>query len=138
MLLNELLHSAQYVTDNKGQKQAVLLDMSIWKQVVNRFQEDNASQIELESAGNPFANEMAREEVAYQAMHAKLLTQYAGKYVAIYHGQLVDFDENGTDLYLRIRKQYPDEFVLITPVQPEKQEIYHVYSPQISEQRAAT
>lgn len=130
MLLNELLQSVQYVTDNKGRKQAVLLDMSTWEQVVNQLQEDGAV---LESSNNPFAADMAREETAYQAMHKELLAQYAGKYVAIYHGQLVDFDEDGTALYLRMRKRYPDEFVLITPVQPEDREVYHVYSPRFTE-----
>ncbi|NKQ34506.1 MAG: hypothetical protein HF973_02700 [Chloroflexi bacterium] len=130
MLLNELLQSVQYVTDSEGRKQAVLLEISTWEQVVNQLQED---EIVLKSGSNPFAQEMAREEAAYRAMHTELLAQYAGKYVAIYHGQLVDSDEDGAALYLRVRKQYPDEFVLITPVQSEVREIYHVYSPQLAE-----
>jgi hypothetical protein len=134
MLLSELLQSVQYVTDNKGRKQAVLLDLSIWEQVVNQLQED---EVTLKNSSNPFANEMAREEAAYRAMHAELLAQYAGRYVAIYQGQLVDYDENGAALYLRVRKQYPDEFVLITPVQSEDREIYHVYSPQLAESGSA-
>ncbi|HFE66475.1 MAG TPA: hypothetical protein ENJ93_04350, partial [Chloroflexi bacterium] len=81
MLLNELLQSVQYVTDNKGQKRAVLLDMSVWEQVVNQFQQDEA---ELKSGSNSFESEMAREEAAYLAMHAELLAHYAGKYVAIH------------------------------------------------------
>ena len=130
MLLNELLQSVQYVTDNKGQKRAVLLDMSVWEQVVNQLQQDEA---ELKSGSNSFESEMAREEAAYLAMHAELLAHYAGKYVAIHQGQLIDHDEDGAALYLRVRKQYPDEFVLITPVQPEDREIYQVYSPRFSE-----
>ena len=130
MLLNELLQSVQYVTDNKGRKRAVLLDMSVWEQVVDQLRENRS---DLKNSNNPYANDMAREEAAYRAMHAELLAQYAGKYVAIFRGQLVDFDEDGAALYLRIRKQYPDEFVLITPVQPEDREVYYVYSPQFHE-----
>ncbi|MEW5988681.1 MAG: DUF5678 domain-containing protein [Chloroflexota bacterium] len=74
---------------------------------------------------------MAREEAAYQRLHKKLLDLYAGQYVAIAHEQLVDHDPDGATLYLRVRRQFPGEFVLITPVQPQPEEEYVVYSPRL-------
>ncbi len=56
---------------------------------------------------------MIREEVAYEAMHPELMAQYAGQYVAVYHGQLIDHDQDVTALLRRLEAQYPDEVVLM-------------------------
>jgi hypothetical protein len=74
---------------------------------------------------------MAREEAAYQAMHPELVQSYLGQHVAVYEGELVDHDQDGTALYLRVRKKYPGKFVLITPVEKQAEESYVVYSPRL-------
>jgi len=125
MYVNELLQTAQYVTDNQGQRQAVLLDMDVWETLIQQleFTSDNPA-TEREAA-------MAREETAYQAMYEELFIKYANQHVAIYHEKLVDHDADGTELYKRVRQNYANEFVLITPVGPEAEESYQILSPHI-------
>ncbi|MBX3059336.1 MAG: hypothetical protein KF770_22935 [Anaerolineae bacterium] len=64
------------------------------------------------------ADPATQEQIAYLAQHHTLMSQYAGQYVAIYHGQLIDHDPDFTALYQRIDPQYPDEFVLMKQVRP--------------------
>lgn len=52
-------------------------------------------------------------------MHQSLWKEYPREHVAIYDGQLVDHDTDGTALSQRIYAQYPDEFVLIRKVEPQ-------------------
>lgn len=59
---------------------------------------------------------MDREDAAYQAMHAKLFEKYAGQYVAIHNGELVDADEDEMALYIRIDERFPGEVVLLKRV----------------------
>jgi hypothetical protein len=76
---------------------------------------------------------MAREEAAYRAMHQELVRRYLGQHVAIYEGKLVDCDQDGVSLCLRVRKKYPGKFVLITPVEKKAEESCVVYSPRLTE-----
>ena len=58
-----------------------------------------------------------REVAAYDAMWPELLKTHKGKWVAIYHGQLVDEDDDRSTLSARVRAKYGyDEPVLITEV----------------------
>jgi predicted transcriptional regulator len=72
---------------------------------------------------------MRREVEAFKAQHATLFEQYAGRYIAMYQGQVVDDDEDQLTLLARIDAAYPDTPVLITPVLAESEETYMVYSP---------
>src|SRR5690606_1718087 len=72
-----------------------------------------------------------REMEAYIALHPMLKEQYFGKYVAIYHGELIDYDDEPAALLTRIEAQYPDEFVWLTQVGPEPIETLVVRSPRI-------
>lgn len=133
MYVNELLQTVQYVTDSQGQRQAVLLDMSVWETLIQQltFTDDNSIDAARKTA-------MMREEAAYQLMHPELLAKYTGQHVAIHHEKLVDHDKDAGQLYKRIRQQYADEFVLITPVEPIAEEAYQIFSPHVTmeEQRA--
>ena len=53
---------------------------------------------------------MEREEEAYQAMHAELLADHIGQYVAIHQGQLIDHDPSELALLLRhrVNTNYPE------------------------------
>ena len=128
MEITQLLESVQYVTNSNGKRQAVLLDLDIWKKVVAVLQRtvsaDSTPVTEDEIA-------IEREEAAYQAMHHELYRTHAGQHVAIYGGQLVDHDTDGTALYKRVRHKYKDKFVLITPVEETAQEVYVVRSPRL-------
>jgi hypothetical protein len=72
-----------------------------------------------------------RERQAYVAMHSLLKERYFGKYVAIYQGELVDFDDDPAALATRTRAKYAGEFVLITQVRPEAIQTFVMRSPRI-------
>ena len=75
----------------------------------------------VEAAQAPSASEeaaMAQEEAAYRTMHARLMAEHAGEYVAIYKGDLIDYDEDELALLRRLEEQYPDEVVLMKKVRP--------------------
>ena len=59
------------------------------------------------------------EAERYQAQHSALLPIYGGQYLAMLNGEVLDHDADLGPLYQRIRAQYGDEPVLITPVTPE-------------------
>jgi len=60
---------------------------------------------------------MSREEAAYRAMHGELFAKYAGQYVALHGGRLVDVDKDELVLAARIRERFPKEVVLLKQVQ---------------------
>ena len=66
--------------------------------------------------------DIEQEQNAYSAQHAQLLTEYAGQYIAMHHGKVVDHDSARADLSRRVRARYGRVPVLITPVlaQPEQ------------------
>lgn len=76
----------------------------------------------LEEAAVP--SEWEAEFEAFQQMHPVWRDQYAGQYVAVYGGQLIDHDTNFAHLLGRISALYPDAFVLIRPIQEEPEIIY--------------
>ena len=76
-------------------------------------------------------HKMRQENRAFRLMHAELLDKYAGEYVAVYQGQVVDHDPDQLALFLRIDKQYPDTPVFIAQVLSESEEIYTFRSPRI-------
>lgn len=82
-----------------------------------------------------FDEVVEREKEAYLAMHPALLAQYLGQHVAIYQGKLVDRDVDLDVLWERIEKQYPDDYVWVTTVQPEAIEIVHIPSFELVAQR---
>ncbi len=72
-----------------------------------------------------------REMAAYIALHPELKEKYFGKYVAIYHGALIDLDDDESALFERINEKYPDEFVWLTRVGPEPIETIVMRSPRL-------
>ncbi|HRW03847.1 MAG TPA: DUF5678 domain-containing protein [Caldilineaceae bacterium] len=74
-----------------------------------------------------------REVAAYEALHASLLKRYANQYVAIYQGKLIDHDSNKLALFQRIEEKYPNEFVLMRPVQEQPEREFYFRSPRYIE-----
>lgn len=72
---------------------------------------------------------VVRERQAYIALHPTLLKNYPNQYVAIHNGQLVDHDPSGLALSLRIRQQFPNQFVWIAPVKAQAIEEWVMRSP---------
>jgi len=60
---------------------------------------------------------MNREEAAYRAMHSELFEKYAGQYVAMHGGKLVDVDGDELTLAARVNARFPGEVVLLKQVQ---------------------
>jgi hypothetical protein len=61
---------------------------------------------------------MDQETLAYRQMHLQLWAHYAGQYVAIYQGELVDHDADELALLHRVEANYGDEVVLLKQVRP--------------------
>ena len=74
---------------------------------------------------------LTREVQAFTDMHAELVQQHLGQYVAVRQGKVVDFDESQLDLVLRIEERFPDEIILIRQVTSEPEKIYTIRSPRI-------
>lgn len=74
-----------------------------------------------------------REEAAFRRLHPLLRQKYEGQYVAIYGGELVDHDTDQVVLFLRMRQQYPQQFIWIAPVRSTPEEIYQMRSPRLVE-----
>lgn len=126
MSVRDLLQTVQYVTDREGKKQAVLLDIDIWEEIINQLHLKGEEQLPDEDNDDEWQQAMVREESAYRELHPTLYPAYEGQHVAIREGQLVDYDTDSVALYQRMRQKYPDKFVLMTPVQAEAVESYRV------------
>lgn len=72
---------------------------------------------------------VVREEAAFYRLHPELWQQYPGQYVAIYNEEVVDHDVDQVSLYLRVKAQYPGQFVWIAPVKETAAEEYVIRSP---------
>lgn len=70
---------------------------------------------------------MDREVDAFEAMHAMLWAKYPNQFVAIYQGQVVDYDNDEWALIHRIDQRYPDAVVMIDQVKPtfSREIIFH-------------
>ena len=80
-------------------------------------------------------DEAAEAEMqAYLALHPWLKEHYLGKHVAVYHGQVVDADEDFDALFDRINQAYPDQFVWMSKVGDEAIETFTVRSPRFTAQ----
>lgn len=110
-----------------------MLDLELWEEVLAILRKSETSEISEITPMSPSEREVAmmREEAAYQAMHPQLRQTHAGQHLAIYREQLIDSDVSGAALYKRIRKEFPGEFVLITPVEEEAEEVIVVRSPRL-------
>jgi hypothetical protein len=69
-----------------------------------------------------------REEAAYIKMHPTLREKHFGEYVAIYQGQLVDYDTDGAALSRRMHRKFPNTFVWMSKVTEEPIQTIHVPS----------
>lgn len=70
-------------------------------------------------------NQWEREAKAFHAMHLTWQEHYTGEYVAVFQGELVDHDTDFGALLERIDTRYPEEFVLIRPIQKEPEIVYN-------------
>ena len=71
------------------------------------------------------------EQQSFVAQHDALLQAYAGQYIAMFQGSVVDHDMDRVALSLRVRKQYGNQPVLITLVRPETLQDIVIRSPRL-------
>lgn len=75
-----------------------------------------------------------REKEAYLRLYPKLKEKYSGMYVAIYDGELIDYDADFGSLFERIDDKFPtDVFVWMTQVTDEPIRTLHFRSPRFTE-----
>ena len=73
--------------------------------------------------------QMEREEVAYESMRDKLITNHLNESVAIYQGKLIDSDPSEQALLIRLDQNYPNEVVLMRQVTLEPEPDLYFRSP---------
>lgn len=93
---------------------------------INRLAAEQAQPAEevLEKAVQAHLDRMEREAIhveteAFWDMHDDLVSNYQGEHVALYRGEVVDHDENASQLEKRVRERFRDRPVLIAPVKPD-------------------
>lgn len=62
---------------------------------------------------------MDQEVAAFEAMHAALWEKYPHQFVAVYGGQVVDYDVDEWRLIARLDQSHPDKIVLVRQVEAE-------------------
>jgi hypothetical protein len=74
-----------------------------------------------------------REESArFRTQHSALHAAYAGEYVAMRDGQVLDHDPDVQALYLRMHERFGDEPILIAPVTETPDPTYNMRSPRLA------
>ena len=71
------------------------------------------------------------EQQSFVAQHDALLRTYAGQYIAMFQGCVIDHDVDRVALSLRVRNQYGNQPVLITMVRAEILQDIVVRSPRL-------
>jgi hypothetical protein len=71
------------------------------------------------------------EQRAYQRLYPELRERYPQKYVAIYAGRVVDVDPDFEELFVRIKRQFGDQIVLMRRVGDSLVEEYNFRSPRM-------
>jgi len=66
------------------------------------------------------------EAERFRAQHSELLVQYAGEFVAMRDGVVIDHDPDLAALHDRVRAKYGDEPILMAPVTPEPEQVIKV------------
>jgi hypothetical protein len=74
---------------------------------------------------------MDKEIAAYERIHAQLWEKYAHQFVAIYQGQIIDYDYDEQTLFNRLDLDYPypKHVVLVRKVTPELPKPLYIRSP---------
>lgn len=71
------------------------------------------------------------EQEAWFAQPTAERQRYAGEYVAVHEGKVVDHDPDQRTLYLRVRSRYGNQPVLIVKADWEASPEFTIHSPQL-------
>jgi len=72
---------------------------------------------------------IAAETTAWYRLPAEERASYAGRYVAVFEGKVIDNDPDRLALYLRLRARYGRQPILITEGGDQPIPVYRVRSP---------
>ena len=73
--------------------------------------------------------QIEREIAAYETMHATLLRELPGMWVAVHNGELVDHDHDKVELYRRVSERFGRKPVLLREVRAEATEEIWLRTP---------
>jgi len=79
-----------------------------------------------------WAARISAEAAAWHARPAADRAPYAGQYVAVLEGRVIDHDPDQRELAIRIRHQYPNTPVLITKAEARAPREYRILSPRLA------
>lgn len=106
-----------------------MLTIALRQDLADRLQtEAERRQTSVETLANEWLEQQLWEEQhrkiheesrRYQAQHAELLKRYAGQYIAMRDGVVLDHDADVATLHRRVRAQYGDAPILMTLVTTE-------------------
>jgi len=71
------------------------------------------------------------EAEAWRSMPEAERSQYHGQFVAIHQGQVIDHDPDRLKLYRRVRRQWADTPVLMTPADASHPREFRMLSPRL-------
>jgi len=72
------------------------------------------------------------EAMAWRALPLATRQQYAGQFVAVHNGQVIDSDLDRLELYRRIQQKLGHVPVLITPAHQPSPREFSLHSPRLS------
>ncbi len=75
------------------------------------------------------------EAIAFRALHAKLVKQYLGQYVAIHNSAVIDHDQDFQTLHARVRQRFGRQAVLLRRVEVEPEPTLVFRSPRFEQSR---
>jgi hypothetical protein len=90
----------------------------------------------LETAVRAYLRQIERETIkaeadAFRSMHAEMVREYLGQYVAVHNGQVVDHDQDFQSLHNRIRQRFGHRPVLLRRVEAEPERVLVFRSPRL-------
>jgi hypothetical protein len=90
----------------------------------------------VEAAVRAYLRQIERETIkaeadAFHSMHAELVEEYLGQYVAIHNGQVVDHDQDFQSLHNCIRQRFDHRPVLLRRVEAEPERVLTFRSPRL-------
>jgi hypothetical protein len=102
--------------------EAIMLNSEIWQILKQDAQQESRSVTDLvHEAIEQYLHKrqlakIDQEISAYEKLHPELREKHLGQWVAVHNQQLVDYDDERSALYQRIRTQYGKTAVLIRQV----------------------
>jgi hypothetical protein len=99
-----------------AQQEGITVDQLVAEALRQRLKQRRHDQFEAEAR-------------AFEAMHARLLKEYHGQFVAIYNGQVIDHDPDKGALYKRVRRRLGRTPVYFQQVTEDILPTFHLRSP---------